>query len=43
MHQVVDSTPCRDRPKSLKLVVVDLPLGAQGYGNDTTTGRPVSG
>ena len=33
----------RDRPKSLKLVVMSFPLGAQGYGNNTTTGPPVSG
>ena len=26
----------------LKLVVVALPLGAQDYGNSTTTGRPLS-
>ena len=29
--------------KSLKLVVVAFPLCAQGYGNSTTTGPPVSG
>ena len=34
--------PGRDRPKSLKLVVVACPLGAQDYGNTTTTGPPVS-
>ena len=32
----------RDRPKSLKLIVVALTLGPQDYGNGTTTGPPVS-
>ena len=35
--------PGRDRPKSLKMVVVAFPLGTQDYGNSTTTGKPVSG
>ena len=39
----VGSIPDRDRPKSLKLVVVAFPLGAQDYGNSATTGPPVSG
>ena len=38
-----DSIPGCNRPKSLKLVVVDFPLGAQDYGNGTTTGPLVSG
>ena len=33
----------RDKPKSLKLVVVASPLGAQVYGNSTTTGRQCQG
>ena len=32
-----------DRLKSLTLVVVAFPLGAQNYGNSTPTGQPVSG
>ena len=40
---IVGSIPGRDRPKSLKLIVVAFPLGAQDYGNSTTTGPPVSG
>ena len=31
--EVEGSIPSRKRPKSLKLVVVALPLGAQNYGN----------
>ena len=42
-REVVGSIPGRDRPKSLKLVVVAFPLGAQDYGNSTTAGPPVSG
>ena len=42
-REVVGSVPSHDRPKSLKLVVVAFPLGAQDYGNSTTTGLPVSG
>ena len=41
-REVLDSIPGRDRPKSLKLVVVAFPLGAQDYGNSTATGPPVS-
>ena len=41
--EVVSSIPNRNRPKSLKLVVVTFLLGAQDYGNSTTTGPPVSG
>ena len=41
--EVVGSIPDRGRPKSLKLVVVAFPLGAQDHGNRTTTGLPVSG
>ena len=41
--EVVDSIPGRDSPKSLKLVVVAFPVGAQDYGNSTTTGPSVSG
>ena len=40
---VVGSIPCRDGPKSWKLVVMAVRLDAQGYGNSTTTGPPVSG
>ena len=42
--EVVGSIPGRDRPKSFTLVVVASPppLGAQDYGNSTTTGPPVS-
>ena len=40
---VMGSIPGLDRPKSLKLVVLVFSLGAQGYGNSTTTGSPVSG
>ena len=39
----VDSIHGRDRPKSLKLVVVASPICAQDYGNSTTTDLPVSG
>ena len=42
-REVVGSIPGRERPKSLKLVVVASPLGAQDDGNSTTTGPPVSG
>ena len=42
-RRVVGSIPGRDRQQSLKLVVVAFPLGAQVYGNSTTTGFPVSG
>ena len=44
-QEVVGSIPGRDRPKYLKLEVglVAFPLGAQDYGNSTTTGPPVSG
>ena len=42
-REVVGSIPGRNRPKSLKLVVVAFPLGAQEYGNSTTTGQSVSG
>ena len=35
--------PGCDRPQSLKLVVVAFHHSAQGYGNSTMTGRPVSG
>ena len=41
--QIVGSIPGHNRPKSLKLVVVAFPLGAQDCGNSTTTGPPVSG
>ena len=37
--EVVGSTPSHNRPKSLKLVGVAFSLGAQDYGNSTTTGR----
>ena len=39
----MDSISDRDRPKSLKLVVVAFPVGTQDYGKSTTTGPPVSG
>ena len=42
-QEVVDSILSCDRPKSLKLVVLAFPLGAQDYGNGTMTGSPVSG
>ena len=42
-REVTGSIPGRDRPKSLKLVVVAFPFGAQNYGNTTTTGLLVSG
>ena len=42
-HKVMGSIPGRNRPKSLKLVVVAFPLGTQDYGNSTMTGPPVSG
>ena len=42
-REVVGSIPGCDRLKSLKLVVVAFLLGAQDYGNSTTTGPPVSG
>ena len=35
--EVVGLIPGCDRPKSFKLVVVAFPLGAQDYGNSTTT------
>ena len=41
-QEVVGSIPGRDRPKSLKLVVVAAPLGAQDYGSSTVIGPPVS-
>ena len=41
--KVVGSIPSRDRPKSLKVVVMAFPLGAQDYENSTTIGPPVSG
>ena len=42
-REVVGSITGRDRPKSLKLFVVALHLGAQDYGNSTMTSPPVSG
>ena len=42
-REVVGPIPGCDRPKSLKLLVVAFPLGAQNYGNSTATGQPVSG
>ena len=42
-ERVVGSIPGRDRPKSLKVVVVAFPFGAQDYGNSITTEPPVSG
>ena len=42
-REVVGSIPDRDRPKRLKLVAMAFPLGAQDYGNSTTTGPPMSG
>ena len=42
-REVMGSIPVRDRPKSLKLVVVAFPLGAQDYGNSIMTGPPLSG
>ena len=42
-REIVGSIPGCDRPKSLKLVVVAFSLGAQDYGNSTTTGLPLSG
>ena len=42
-QEVVGSIPGRDRPKSLKLVVVAFLLGAQDYGSSTRNGPPVSG
>ena len=41
-REVVGTIPGRHIPKSLTLVVVAFPLGAQDYGNSTTTGPPVS-
>ena len=41
--EVVGSILGRNRPKSLKPVVVAFPLGAQDYGNRTTNSLPVSG
>ena len=37
-REVMGSIPGRDRPESLKLAVVAFLLGAQDYGNNTTTG-----
>ena len=37
-QEVVGSIPGRDRSKSLKMLAVAFPLGAQDYGNSTTTG-----
>ena len=42
-QEVVGSIPGHERQKSLKLVVLAFPLGAQDCGNSTTTGPPVSG
>ena len=42
-RKVMGLIPRNDRPKSLKLVVVDFPLGAQDYKNNTTTDLPMSG
>ena len=42
-QEVVGLIPSLDRPKSLKLVVVVFPLGAQDYGYSTMTGPPLSG
>ena len=42
-QQVMGSISGRDRPKSLKLVVMAFPLGAQDYGNSTMTGPLMSG
>ena len=41
--EVAGSIPGRDRLKSLTLVVVAFPLGAEDYGYNTTNGPPVSG
>ena len=38
-REVVGSIPGSERPKSVKLVVVDFSFGAQDYSNSTTTGR----
>ena len=42
-REVVGSVLGRDRPKSLKLVIVTFPLGAHDYGNSITTDPPMSG
>ena len=42
-REYVGSIPGRDRPKSLKVVVVASPLGAQDYWNSTATCPLVSG
>ena len=43
-QEVVGSIPGRDRAKSVKLVIVALPFGAQDCVNSTSTGPPpVSG
>ena len=42
-QEVMGSINGHDRPKSLKLVVVDFPRGAQDYGNSTTTSPSASG
>ena len=42
-QEVMGSIPGRDKPKSFKLVVVASPVGAQDYGNSTTTCPPVLG
>ena len=40
--EVVGSIRSRDRPKSLQLVVVAIPVGTQDYGNSTMTAWPVT-
>ena len=41
-RQVVGLIPSRNKPKSLKLVEVAFPFGAQDYGKSTMTCSPVS-
>ena len=42
-QEVVGSIPGCNKPKSVKLVVVAFPLGAQDYWNSSTTDLPKSG
>ena len=43
LQEVVGSIYRSGKPKSLILVVMAFPLGAQDYGYSTTTGSPVPG
>ena len=42
-REALGSIPGRNRPKSLRLLVVAFPLCAQDYGNSITTDPPESG